>query len=555
MLIFLLLATFTTTLSQFFYRNDIKLNEFVDIDSALQVNEIGVNTALQVNEIGVNKDSVCVYDAINVTLTGSLNTGSNGNSLFGLMSSLALAFKRTDRPLFVLTLLENIINTENSCVTTDDGIDYIECNESSSLNCQVYVDQISVTKFDAGGKITLTFNQETNSPALLSSNSVHSALSFSPPVLGSIIGEWDEADSKLLYLYIDYAYYMSILKSYEVDATSIKVNVRKSFAKENIKICPNNTINTPNTIVGSKIFKSLEFGLYDIHLVDMISMRIVKNITQKRVQIKPCNDVLFLPTFQGYSLTHLLTHSLTHLLTHAQGDSMNSTDLPGILYRMKGIVAIGPLITSLMIPYSIAESLHTHEWSLSFWILCLENPNGNFRTLFFKGNGNTNEKTPSAWLNQHNNKIIFRLSSANSKDEGVETTSEVITGAWTHIAVTFQAVTTTSYTVCIYMNGKLDVKFKSNEGVKYNNDTFMLFKDPSHAGPAGYFKDLILWNNMLPDDHVMSLYSSTLLTPAVNDKQSMDAIEISKGILIHLSTYLFTHLLTYLKVFLKVLIP
>jgi hypothetical protein len=105
------------------------------------------------------------------------------------------------------------------------------------------------------------------------------------------------------------------------------------------------------------------------------------------------------------------------------------------------------------------------------------------------------------------------------------------------------------------MNGKLDVKFKSNEGVKYNNDTFMLFKDPSHAGPAGYFKDLILWNNMLTDDHVMSLYSSTLLSPAVNDRQSMDAIEISKGILIHLSTYLFTHLFTYLKVFLKVLIP
>ncbi len=312
MLIFLLLATFTTTLSQFFYRNDIKLNGFVDIDSALQV-----------NEIGVNKDNFCVYDGINVTVTlslgfntGSLNTGSNGNSLFGLMSSLALAFKRTDRPLFVLTLLENIINTENSCVTTDDSINYIECNESSSLNCQVYVDQISVTKFDAGGKITLKFNQETNSPALLSSNSVHSALSFSPPVLGSIIGEWDEADSKMLYLYIDYAYYMSILKSYEVDATSIKVNVRKSFAKENIKICPNNTINAPNTIVGSKIFKSLEFGLYDIHLVDMTSMRIVKNITQKRVQIKPCNDVLFLPTFQGYSLTHLLTHLLTYLLTY-----------------------------------------------------------------------------------------------------------------------------------------------------------------------------------------------------------------------------------------------
>lgn len=236
-------------------------------------------------------------------------------------------------------------------------------------------------------------------------------------------------------------------------------------------------------------------------------------------------------------------------------------------------MATGPSITSLAVPYSIAESLHAREWSLSFWILCLDHPDGNFRTLFFKGNGNTNERTTSAWLNQHNNRIILRLSTANSNDEGVETNTEVVVGQWTHVAVTIQPVNTdhsTIYFAYIYMNGKLDVQSKIHASIKYNNDTFMLFKDPSHAGPVGYFKDLIVWGRVLTDEHVMSLYSSTLVTSARNDRQSMDAIQISKGTifahhhsftltlrhysLAHSLTYVLNHI-TRLKVFIILLNP
>ena len=218
--------------------------------------------------------------------------------------------------MFILTLLENIINIENSCVVTSDNIEYIECEESSSTfpSCQVNIEHISVSKGIDGGEMTLQFNQRTNKPALLSSNAVHSVLSFSPPVLGSIIGEWDDEDSRLLYLYIDYTYYLSILKSHEMDPTSIKVNLRKNIFKENMKICPNNSILPSNTIIGSKTFKSFEFGTYEVYVVDMETMKLVNNVTRKTVQIMPCDDVLFLPSFQGYSITHSSLHSITNSL-------------------------------------------------------------------------------------------------------------------------------------------------------------------------------------------------------------------------------------------------
>jgi len=231
------------------------------------------------------------------------------NDLFILFSYVGI-----DRPLFVLTLLENIINTESSCVTTGDSVEYIECENSSSMlpACQVHVEHISVIKFGTGAKMTVTFNQNTNKPALLSTNAVKSVLALSPPVIGSIIGEWDETDSRILYLYIDYTYYLSILQSHDIDPTSIKVTGRKDPLKQTMRTCPNNTITLPNTIVGSKVFKISELGFYDVYILDMETMRVVNNVPYKSFQITSCDDVLFLPTFQGDSINQGLIYLLTH---------------------------------------------------------------------------------------------------------------------------------------------------------------------------------------------------------------------------------------------------
>jgi len=86
LLVSLFLVAFTTTKSHFFYRNDININESIDINSWTNINELSV---LMSNE------KFCVYDGINVTLSVGFNAGNGGYSLFGLMSSLAIAFKST----------------------------------------------------------------------------------------------------------------------------------------------------------------------------------------------------------------------------------------------------------------------------------------------------------------------------------------------------------------------------------------------------------------------------------------------------------------------------
>ena len=81
---YLLLAAFTTISCHFFYRNDIDLNDSIDISSSIKINDLKINS-----------DKFCVYDGINITLSLGYNTENNGNSFLGRMSSLAIAFKST----------------------------------------------------------------------------------------------------------------------------------------------------------------------------------------------------------------------------------------------------------------------------------------------------------------------------------------------------------------------------------------------------------------------------------------------------------------------------
>lgn len=80
----LLLNVLTTISCHFFYRNDIDLNDPIDISPSIKI-----------NELKINNDKFCVYDGINITLSLGYTAENNENSFLGRMSSLAIAFKST----------------------------------------------------------------------------------------------------------------------------------------------------------------------------------------------------------------------------------------------------------------------------------------------------------------------------------------------------------------------------------------------------------------------------------------------------------------------------
>lgn len=57
------------------------------------------------------------------------------------------------------------------------------------------------------------------------------------------------------------------------------------------------------------------------------------------------------------------------------------------------------------------------SWSLGMWVLLLEGPTGQHRTLFYKGEGQ-GDRTPSAWLLPASNRLTLRASVEGSPDLG-----------------------------------------------------------------------------------------------------------------------------------------
>lgn len=142
----------------------------------------------------------------------------------------------------------------------------------------------------------------------------------------------------------------------------------------------------------------------------------------------------------------------------------------------------------------------------------LEGPTGKFRALFFKGDlaGLDGQRTPSAWLLPHSNKLTIRVSSDISADLGsnisvchllliniairigAETTMEIPTHEWCFLSFVFNnqsmdsQTNRTVFSLSVYLNGVLDVNMVYGVPVLANKGPLQLFKDISHAGSA-YF--------------------------------------------------------------------
>jgi hypothetical protein len=66
---------------------------------------------------------------------------------------------------------------------------------------------------------------------------------------------------------------------------------------------------------------------------------------------------------------------------------------------------------------------------------------------------------------------------------------------------------TIKYRITSYVNNLLDIKMDFYEPVRDNISPLFLFKDPAHDGPRALVTDLIIWDNVLSDYEVASMYS------------------------------------------------
>ena len=169
-------------------------------------------------------------------------------------------------------------------------------------------------------------------------------------------------------------------------------------------------------------------------------------------------------------------------LTHAPAEPAPPLPLPSWALT-GGVAAIGA--KGLRLPSRNLPPPNS-SWSLSFWVWVWQGPlegsaRGRVRALLFKGPGGASQhRTPSAWLAEDSTRLLLRVSTNGSMDEGGHSAgmAGIPVRQWTHVAFVFQRGPRaekdeeegggsgeaahdplTPFTYTLYVNGQLDTAF------------------------------------------------------------------------------------------------
>ena len=185
-----------------------------------------------------------------------------------------------------------------------------------------------------------------------------------------------------------------------------------------------------------------------------------------------------------------------------------------------GLGARGIIIPDEEVPDNLGVG-----WSICMWAWFWEEDLGNqIRSLFFKGTGKKNDqrRTPSAWINPGDRKLLLRVSGNSSDDLGGESTSSLPVREWTNLCFTFNnvsyirtmqnslssnesaAIPEVSYELKFYMDGILDayIGMKIAEPIFHNNGPLYIGTDPTFPGTPVLIARLKIWNVVLSPENV-----------------------------------------------------
>ncbi|KAL4177051.1 hypothetical protein KRP22_001987 [Phytophthora ramorum] len=165
------------------------------------------------------------------------------------------------------------------------------------------------------------------------------------------------------------------------------------------------------------------------------------------------------------------------------------------------------------------------SWSLSFWVFLTEDSTGSFRTLFFNGDGEHQQRTPSAWWKPDERRLVLRLSTNTNADVGLDSNEELPLNHWTHLGFTFANCSESAitgdvdipsacpqkditeeeswlYSFAFYVNGLLDTEVRVYEPVVANSGPLHIGKGPWTDGMHGFTSNLRVFSVPIsPEEH------------------------------------------------------
>ena len=152
------------------------------------------------------------------------------------------------------------------------------------------------------------------------------------------------------------------------------------------------------------------------------------------------------------------------------------------------------------------------NFTVSFWLFrgCASEPK--HVALMYKGLGG-GQRTPSAWFETGNDKVLSRVSTVNSEDEGASSIGIVPCKTWTHLSFSYVNSTapcqgSSSNSTCpkfvekLYIDGEIDSTITFNVPVLGNQGNLHIGGAPRTPGVQGFIGGISIHNRPLADDEL-----------------------------------------------------
>jgi TPR repeat protein len=226
----------------------------------------------------------------------------------------------------------------------------------------------------------------------------------------------------------------------------------------------------------------------------------------------------------------------------------------GAAFSPRGVMSVGA--RGWRVPtQALPLTARSHgNWSMCMWVWLDETPSAElqrwrasvgsrgvaahnvpYRTLFLKGSGRDQQRTPSAWLRPEDNSLLLGLSLAEDPAATAETSSRIPPLEWTHVCFSLsnftqgasnESLPSPTFQLSVHVNGGADQVLEVARTVAWSNPGgIWIGRDPSFSGTRMLIAGFRLFDSALSSDQVKRLFDAMAPAARWADAIATDTVQ------------------------------
>ncbi|TMW66186.1 hypothetical protein Poli38472_003951 [Pythium oligandrum] len=384
---------------------------------------------------------------------------------------------------------------------------------------------------DTGHAIVVQFAEPTNRPVASTREDIERFIHFPVYVGDELSGKW--ADSKTLEIRV---------QAIEREKVSPLRELMQGLVQTTLQpldtVVTNGNSHVTEVYRGEARYRIDPTGVYLLRAtINSVNAGLRFVATSPSLRVRSCHPATVIISSDAVKLKDVAL-------------SKTFVKLPTPKFFMEGVTSHSG-DQSFVLQHSAIDMAKPGSWSMNFWLFTVENATGDFRTLFFNGDGTGQHRTPSAWFRPSDEGLVLRASTVENMDTGLDSSMEIPVMVWTNIGFTFvncsegarpnssiDAVCSNEliqddssyYAMKFFVNGELENIAKFHAPVLPNTGPLYIAKGPWTDGMKGFISNLRIFGTTVSEGDHHGIYVQEKISHINFDNDTAcDGFEQYKG--------------------------